>query len=290
MKKNIDISEFDKFFKEGLENAAQTPPAGVWESVSGSLTSTTATTTAVVKTALWLKVGVAIIATSAVILTSVYLTDSEKEPLPAAQVQEVTNPVIPNNTPAITDQAERPTPKQANQKTESVSIISDQKAGTPSYNNVPYPGDNELPKEIVELPAYDNPVVLPNEVVPPAPKADIRKKDTTTIAKNEDESEGEFKGNIVLKTSDSVLIIPNAFTPNGDGINDTYLIDIKGEERVRIVVLDRNGSKIFETTDKTKGWDPSVESFPVGTYFVVVYYKFPNSPEKSKSQPIVLKR
>lgn len=52
------------------------------------------------------------------------------------------------------------------------------------------------------------------------------------------------------------LFMPNAFSPNKDGINDifrippdvTLLLD-------EFAVYDRNGNKLFSTTDITKGWD-----------------------------------
>ncbi|MES2617915.1 MAG: gliding motility-associated C-terminal domain-containing protein [Bacteroidota bacterium] len=296
MKNNIDISEFDKFFKDGLENAMQTPPAGVWESVSGSLTTSAATTTAaVVKTALWLKVGVAIITTSAIILGTVYLTDSEKETMPAVQVQETpVNPTVENNTPTPLAPIENPAITQA-----------DQPAGTngnntwidvsfpPKKSEEPQTNYNEVPTDAPvsnQQTDYNSPVTFPADVAPILPKAVVKKKDTSILNGVRDGNEVVENDHIVIKTSDSVLIIPNAFTPNGDGINDTYTIDIKGETSVRIVVLDRNGSKIFETTDKTKGWDPTIDNYPVGTYYVVVYYKFPNSPENKHSQTIILKR
>tara|TARA_B110000037_G_C17119552_1_gene505193 strand:- start:623 stop:4099 length:3477 start_codon:yes stop_codon:yes gene_type:complete len=53
------------------------------------------------------------------------------------------------------------------------------------------------------------------------------------------------------------LFIPNAFSPNGDGNNDifkvrTTLINIQD---FYLAVYDRWGNKIFETKDKTEGWD-----------------------------------
>ena len=50
--------------------------------------------------------------------------------------------------------------------------------------------------------------------------------------------------------------MPNAFTPNGDGINDVFrippgiLIELK-----EFSVFDRWGNKIFTTLNSAKGWD-----------------------------------
>ncbi|MGE0568076.1 MAG: PKD domain-containing protein [Bacteroidia bacterium] len=49
--------------------------------------------------------------------------------------------------------------------------------------------------------------------------------------------------------------VPNTFTPNGDGKNDIlYVRGLKVEE-LYFAVYNRWGEMVFETTDKTKGWD-----------------------------------
>jgi len=51
------------------------------------------------------------------------------------------------------------------------------------------------------------------------------------------------------------IYIPNAFTPNGDGVNDYFMVYGRGFERFRLVIFDRWGDKLFETRDQTVGWD-----------------------------------
>jgi len=50
-------------------------------------------------------------------------------------------------------------------------------------------------------------------------------------------------------------IVPNAFTPNGDGENDFLFVYHKGLERLVFRIYNRWGSLIFETTDPTAGWN-----------------------------------
>lgn len=68
--------------------------------------------------------------------------------------------------------------------------------------------------------------------------------------------------------------INNAFTPNGDGINDVWKIEnIDKMERVSIQIVDRNGAKVFEsiTPDKSE-WDGKMNgrALPTSTYWYVV--------------------
>ncbi len=54
-----------------------------------------------------------------------------------------------------------------------------------------------------------------------------------------------------------LVFIPNTFTPNGDGINDEFLVlgdDIDPRDLL-LMVFDRWGEKVFETTDRSEGWD-----------------------------------
>ncbi len=53
------------------------------------------------------------------------------------------------------------------------------------------------------------------------------------------------------------LVMPSAFTPNEDGLNDVYKISnpFIVEELVRFQIFDRNGGLIFQTADPSVGWN-----------------------------------
>jgi gliding motility-associated-like protein len=52
------------------------------------------------------------------------------------------------------------------------------------------------------------------------------------------------------------LEIVNAFTPNGDGYNDTWVIpELRFFTDVEIEVFDRAGVRLFRTTNPEQGWD-----------------------------------
>lgn len=54
---------------------------------------------------------------------------------------------------------------------------------------------------------------------------------------------------------DFAFYIPNAFTPNADGINDVFTGKGYGIKEYVMYIFDRWGEKIYETTDLNKGWD-----------------------------------
>lgn len=55
-----------------------------------------------------------------------------------------------------------------------------------------------------------------------------------------------------------VLYIPNAFSPNSDGINDGFKALGVGIEQFKLQIFDRWGALIFESNDINRAWDGSV--------------------------------
>ncbi len=53
---------------------------------------------------------------------------------------------------------------------------------------------------------------------------------------------------------------PNAFTPNGDGLNDTFRPVSEGVIKYELLVYNRWGELIFTTKDLSAGWDGKVKS------------------------------
>jgi gliding motility-associated-like protein len=61
----------------------------------------------------------------------------------------------------------------------------------------------------------------------------------------------------ITVSEDFGIYVPNAFTPNGDGVNDTFQPKGFGIEKYEMQIYDRWGEKVFETTEFEKGWDGS---------------------------------
>ncbi len=82
---------------------------------------------------------------------------------------------------------------------------------------------------------------------------------------------------ISIKIASSKLEFPNAFSPNGDGLNEKYMAkkDYKSIVEFRAIILNRWGQKLFEWTDPADGWDGKFNGHDVaqGVYFVLVKAK-----------------
>ena len=61
----------------------------------------------------------------------------------------------------------------------------------------------------------------------------------------------------VIAVEDFFIWTPSAFTPNGDGKNDMFMplfLNIN-EQSYRLLIYDKWGKLVYETTDTNSGWD-----------------------------------
>ena len=64
----------------------------------------------------------------------------------------------------------------------------------------------------------------------------------------------------IVVISDKILFIPNAFTPNGDGINDEFYVSTLGEKEFHMAIFDKWGNMVFHSEDKNNGWNGTYKS------------------------------
>ena len=71
---------------------------------------------------------------------------------------------------------------------------------------------------------------------------------------------------------EATFFIPTAFTPNGDGLNDTFFVRGISVENIHVRIYNRWGQLIFQTTDLYEGWDGSYKgkACPIGAYSCLV--------------------
>jgi gliding motility-associated-like protein len=77
-------------------------------------------------------------------------------------------------------------------------------------------------------------------------------------------------GLLTVTPSLSDLAIPNTFTPNGDGINDTWVIpNLEYYPKSTVNIFNRWGQKLFSSTGYPVPWDGTYQGsqLPTGTYY-----------------------
>jgi gliding motility-associated-like protein len=75
--------------------------------------------------------------------------------------------------------------------------------------------------------------------------------------------------------------IPGAFSPNGDGLNERFVIPIENESLYYLMILDKNGNVVFESDNKNITWDGRDRRTGMmcdkGRYFYSFRYQFQGS-------------
>ncbi|MEY4114049.1 MAG: hypothetical protein RLZ76_742, partial [Bacteroidota bacterium] len=83
-----------------------------------------------------------------------------------------------------------------------------------------------------------------------------------------------------------IIIIPNGFTPNGDGINDKFVVVRPYNTQIELRVFDRNGVVVYQNLNYSNDWNGVSnqkgayfgKDLPNGTYFYSI-----NANDKTSS-------
>ena len=87
------------------------------------------------------------------------------------------------------------------------------------------------------------------------------------------------------------LILPNAFTPNGDGLNETFRpLHPCMMTNFSLRVFNRYGEMVFETQDPSKGWDGNFRGMKAdaGSYVWVASYVNSNTQQRNLLKGFVI--
>lgn len=144
-------------------------------------------------------------------------------------------------------------------KGESVTVFPSVSGNVVNYNWSPSIGLNN--------PVTQNPIASPTE---------------TTIYTLTITSAGGCPASASIKVNVlDQMVVPNTFTPNGDGVNDTWSIPaLAAYPDCRVNVYNRYGAGIFTSIGYAKNWNGSFNGYvlPAGTYYYTIDLKDGKKP------------
>ncbi len=90
----------------------------------------------------------------------------------------------------------------------------------------------------------------------------------------------------------SLLDVPNAFTPNGDGINDQVFVRGFGIAKMVFRIYNRQGMLVFQSADQRNGWDGKYKGAlqPMDVYAYTLEVQFADGSRGTKKGDITLLR
>ena len=152
----------------------------------------------------------------------------------------IPSPVIPSSSTIVTPQN---TTSASNQNINSVSNSTSDKTST--SNNTSAQTANTTSKQ-------------------------KSNQDNNVVVNNQDE-EWSFSQPVIIE-------IPNIFTPNGDGVNDHFVINgLENCEKKMLIVKDRSGHIVFQSRSYDNSWDGG--NLPDGSYYYQFSYSINNINE-----------
>jgi gliding motility-associated-like protein len=159
-------------------------------------------------------------------------------------------------------------------------------ADTMAWKYIPAPSPSVDSFEIVRIPYRMQPISPGDKISYRwyAGNEFISDQQSITVAPNQTT---QYRAVCILcsgeEFSDDITVyivpyIPNAFTPNGDGINDTFkILGLPPEKltKFNIQIFNRWGEVIFTSNDIREAWDGTKNGLicPEGDYVWVIFYE-----------------
>ncbi|MEX2512544.1 MAG: PKD domain-containing protein [Cyclobacteriaceae bacterium] len=96
-----------------------------------------------------------------------------------------------------------------------------------------------------------------------------------------------------IKIEEAFILMPNAFTPDGDGLNDRFFPEFNYIQKLEFWIFNKWGETLFYTADNTdKGWDGTYrgEAVTAGNYVFKLVYETPDGRTKELTNVFLLIR
>lgn len=174
--------------------------------------------------------------------------------------------------------------------TDNATITSSSSNSTNSPVTTPITPSNSTPTTInhsiliaqnTAAAPHSNPSTANTPTTEPQPAHQTQNQSQQSQNDNNDEHFDDFDYAKPIK-----IEIPNIFTPNGDGINDLFVIKgIENCQKSHLIVKDHTGNTVLQSQHYDNNWDGN--NLPDGTYFYQFAYTINNINEVRRGQLMI---
>ena len=291
MKNNLDI---DQLIKEGMANFEPTPPADAWSFIEKQIQVTPAPSgqgNQLMNTIQQMSLGGKILAVAGVSIVSLGLyfglNQNKVEKIDLPQQENTIQPeaveqetiLVPETVDAV--EIKTNTKKQVSESKVEIEATSNQinsAALTPPQNL----------NSVKVLDQTESPVKAAAKDI--ESKKNEKEEEGKLINRN---SQGEENNNIKNNSNSNVFdpIISNAFSPDGDGLNDTWKVQIDHASYYHVTIVDGNGEVVFESNQLNNAWNGANWKTGVdcasGRYVYVIDYQLNDETERQTKRGFI---
>lgn len=96
-----------------------------------------------------------------------------------------------------------------------------------------------------------------------------------------------------VRVYNDILLIPNIFSPNGDGISDVFTVKTKNTTSFKGIITNTRGEVLYQWTNPSGGWDGyinGVNQAAEGVYFYIISVEFSSGNKTEKRGALNLVR
>lgn len=292
-----------------MEQMQETPSPRCWESIASQLPAAGATAggsaaATAAKGAMSAGKLAAIIGSASAVVaivtgTTIAILSHEPANVPQSNPEPAATVVVADNTEVATEDMPNITetvPAEAPAVAETRAIASNK---TEKAAEEPAQNTQANPFVITTTPSTAM-VSVPTQTIPSTPTTSLssnpsagnantsgnnssansgaKNNNPVAVSEQEEKSENDNPWEEAGYSRPITIEIPNIFTPNGDGVNDKFVINgLENCEKKTLLVKDRSGKIIFQSQNYDNSWDGG--NLPNGTYYYQFSYSINNINE-----------
>jgi gliding motility-associated-like protein len=300
----IEKDNIQELLQEKLQSHEVTPPDAVWQNVSSSLSNVAATSGAAAGTSTLLKIAAAVIGVSGLGIATYFMVQDDiptKEKTSSIQIEEEiesqeTKTSEPENKVIEIEENENHSVIETPDFEQPESIVEEMAVEEETIviqeNKLEL---EEIPTEVIQTNTEQIQVTeeaVDNSILSTQIEEPVNVVSESSEGQVQETPEVESQEEIFTEAEEEVTL-PNIFTPNNDGANDFFEINIGQKQDFQIVVINHMNKVVFQSNSVDFRWDgmlPSGDPAPSGNYVYFISAKTMSGKDFVKSSKLRIQR